>query len=58
MDAQGNVFECQVILDWRKLNEDALSLRNFKWVDILMLGLDLIFSASYMDDLFDVQTFD
>ena len=58
MDAQGNVFECQVILDWRKLNIDALSLRNFKWVDILKLWLDLIFSASYMDDFLDVQTFD
>ena len=58
MDAQGNVFECQVILDWRKLNKDALSLRNFKWVDILKLWLDLIFSASYMDDFLDVQTFD
>ena len=58
MNAQGNVFECQVILDWRKLNIDALSLRNFKRVDILKLWLDLIFSASYMDDFLDVQTFD
>ena len=58
MNAQSNVFECQVILDWRELNEDVLSLRNFKGVNILILWPDLVFSASYMDDLLDVQAFD
>lgn len=58
MNAQGDVFECQVILDWRELNVDVLSLRNFKGVNILILWPDLVFSATYMDDLLDVQAFD
>ena len=58
MNAQGDVFECQVILDWRELNVDVLSLRNFKGVNILILWPDLVFSATNMDDLLDVQAFD
>ena len=58
MNAQSDVFESQVILHWRELNEDVLSLWYFKGINILILWPDLVFSACYMDDLLDVQAFD
>ena len=57
-DSASDVLQCQVILHLAQLHVNALLLGNLEGVNASILGFNLVFATSDMDDLRYVETFD